>query len=175
MNDLTPKGTQLPAIAMKPTQPKMAAPQPPSHRPPACGQGAPPAKGASPVHSGEVAHHALEAHLVRLRAGRRRTERLLEVLCPGHTAADASVSVAWEKLFDVLCDMPPGEPAELNTLAGIIQKLSGAYNQIKGLEIKLRELEQKEAELAAKGQPTGKNITIDPEVLAGIEQQLGLL
>lgn len=114
--------------------------------------------------------------LEKLQASRRRTEVLLEAVCPGHNAADASVAVAWEKIFEHLCDNQTFETSELNTIAGVIQKLSGAYNQIKSLEIKLREQELKESERDEKkrGSILSKT-TIDPELITHIESQIKML
>ncbi|WOO41173.1 hypothetical protein [Rubellicoccus peritrichatus] len=114
--------------------------------------------------------------LDRQQAARRRTEVMLEAICPGHNAADASVAIAWEKIFDHLCDNPSFETSELNTVAGIIQKLSGAYNQIKSLELKLREQELKEVEHEEKQNgPTLRKTTIDSDLITHIEAQIGML
>ncbi len=117
---------------------------------------------------------AAQAHVERIRAARRRTEQLLEAAFPGYTAVDASVSVAWEKVFDYLCDNPNLDEPELTKISGVIQKLSGAFNQIKGLELKLREEERRQAERDAHSRPP-EDRALAPETLARIERELNLL
>lgn len=135
----------------------------------------------SPVHPGEGSlavpaelAEPLLRHVDHIRAARRRTEQLLEATCPGYTAVDASVTVAWEKVFDYLCDNPNLDEPELTKISGIIQRLSGAFNQIKGLELKLREEERRQAERDAENEPRADR-ALAPETLARIERELKLL
>lgn len=126
---------------------------------------------------------AFNDHLERLRGARRRAEAVLELACPGYSAAEASLGLAWEALFELFCEETrPGLP-ELNTLSAVIHKLVGAFTQLKTLEVKIRDAEMKEAEFQAKRRQLEQTIAsattkpegISPETLREIERRLQLL
>lgn len=79
------------------------------------------------------------AHLKKLNAARRRTAETIEKYSLEGRMAEAAVSVAWELLFDFFAkNASKGlELSELNTLAGVIQKL--ASGEIKSLSTKATE------------------------------------
>ncbi|MEM8549254.1 MAG: hypothetical protein AAGF10_00540 [Verrucomicrobiota bacterium] len=119
-------------------------------------------------------------HLALLKASRRRSAALLEAACPGHNAAEASVAVAWEFVFDLLVEREGQELAELNTLSSIIQKLMASFTQIRNLELKVREQEMKEEDRAEKkrrllGELQESDRGLRPETLRTIEERLKLL
>ncbi|MEM9227287.1 MAG: hypothetical protein AAGA45_04910 [Verrucomicrobiota bacterium] len=119
-------------------------------------------------------------HLEVLKSSRRRSAALLEAACPGHNAAEASVAVAWEFVFDLLVEREGQELAELNTLSSIIHKLMSAFTQIRNLELKVREQEMKEEDRAEKkrsllGELKETEQGLRPETLKTIEERLNLL
>lgn len=66
------------------------------------------------------------AHLKKLNAARRRTAEIIERHTKNGEMAEAALAVAWELLFDYFAKNAADglDLAELNTLAGVIQKLS---------------------------------------------------
>lgn len=103
------------------------------------------------------------AHLKKLNAARRRTAETIEKYSLEGRMAEAAVSVAWELLFDFFAkNAAKGlELSELNTLAGVIQKL--ASGEIKSLSTKAAE--------QAKSPESG----LSEEGVRRIEQMLKLL
>ncbi len=103
------------------------------------------------------------AHLKKLNAARRRTAETIEKYSQEGRMAEAAVSVAWELLFDFFAkNASKGlELSELNTLAGVIQKL--ASGEIKSLSTKAAE--------QAKSPESG----LSEEGVRRIEQMLKLL
>ncbi|WP_309383787.1 hypothetical protein [Cerasicoccus frondis] len=124
----------------------------------------------------------MNTHQTQLRDARRKIEDILETACPGHNMAEASLAVAWESLFRLMCEDSCLELSELNTVSAVIHKLVGAFTQLKSLEIKVRDADMKQTEFDLKRaqlenafrlatQPNG----LTPESLREIEQKLNLL
>lgn len=130
-----------------------------------------PSSGSTPA--------VFDGHLDKLRNARRRTERMLETLCPGHNAADASLELAWELIFDLICDQEANDLSGANTLASVIQKLMSAFSQIKNLELKVadqlarEEKQKREAMEELKQANPERGLT--EETLREIERKLNLL
>lgn len=125
---------------------------------------------------------AFASHLESLRRARRRAETVLEIACPGHNAAEASLGLAWETLFEHFCERESPTLTELNTLSAIIHKLVGAFTQLKSLEVKVREAEMKAAEFETRRReldaalaPARRPEGLSPETLREIESRLRLL
>lgn len=132
-----------------------------------------------------VKDSAFNMHLDRIRTAKRRADSYLEVWNPGHSAAEAALAVSWEALFDRLCTEPSGELSlsDLNTLSGVIQKLTGSQNQIKTLELKVREQQIKEEEYHERKEELKRKLRqakekkqgLTEEALKEIEKELSLL
>jgi hypothetical protein len=65
-----------------------------------------------------------QQHLKRISLAKKRAEEILSVWSPSDDATIASVAFAWERIFDTLCNSDDISVADLNTIAGVIQKLS---------------------------------------------------
>ncbi|MDR2436182.1 MAG: hypothetical protein LBD33_02640 [Puniceicoccales bacterium] len=65
-----------------------------------------------------------QQHLKRISLAKKRAEEILNIWSPAEDAAIASVAFAWERIFDMLCSSDNISIADLNTITGVIQKLS---------------------------------------------------
>ncbi|MDR1255775.1 MAG: hypothetical protein LBJ94_02530 [Puniceicoccales bacterium] len=65
-----------------------------------------------------------QQHLKRIALAKRRAEEILNVWSPAEDATIASVAFAWERIFDTLCNDDDISIADLNTITGVMQKLS---------------------------------------------------
>ncbi|GHC06975.1 hypothetical protein [Cerasicoccus arenae] len=126
--------------------------------------------------------NSFSKHIDQVIAQRRHTEQILEVSCPGHNTAEASVSKAWKSLYGLLAENAHPDITELNTLSAIIHKLTGAFTQLKALELKIREADLKQAEFDARRQQLEATIHdatrttgLTPETIQEIERRLKLL
>lgn len=92
-------------------------------------------------------------HLKKLALARRKTAEVLEKCSKEGRLAEAAVSVAWELLFDLFAlKAAKGlELSELNTLAGIIQKLAAGEGAAKSLSQKLPDAQNKTCGLSEDG------------------------
>ncbi len=72
-----------------------------------------------------------QKHLERIKLARERAEEVLNIWSPSEETSIASLAFAWERLFDTLCNDDEISVSDLNTITGVIQKLSAAYNSIK--------------------------------------------
>lgn len=98
-------------------------------------------------------------HLERIRRAKREADAIAGGGFPD--AAQASLAIAWELVFDHLCGVSELTLAELNTLSGVIHKLSSSKIQLCAPE---------EADKARSG--VGE---ICEESIRKIEEKLGLL
>lgn len=126
-------------------------------------------------------------HLDGIRRSKRNADSVLETLSPGHNAAEASIALAWELVFDHFCTTPQGEHtlSDLNTISAIIHKLITSNTQIKTLEHKIQDQQYKLEERQRAAQALKDQIEkerrsseaggLTPETLARIEAQLNLL
>lgn len=79
--------------------------------------------------------HALKAH----------TNQLLEIMNPGHHQVEANLNLLAERIFKYLSENQSiSDLKELKSISDLIQKHTAAYNKIKTLEIKTRQLLLKE-------------------------------
>lgn len=92
---------------------------------------------------------------------------------------EMNLNLAWEALFDHFLNVDTKSNLScLNTLAGITQKLTASYNQMKSLDIKTRELALKEEGLRDKTElspVTSQRKGLTEETLSLIEKQLNLI
>lgn len=93
------------------------------------------------------------AHLKKLTLARRQTADVLEKYSNQGRLAEAAVSVAWELLFDYFTkNASKGlELSELNTLAGVIQKLASGEGTAKTISQKLGDSKNQDSGLSEDG------------------------
>lgn len=72
-----------------------------------------------------------QQHLNRIKLAKKRSAEILNVWSPSEDATAASLAFAWERIFDTLCTNEDISISDLNTITGVIQKLSATYNNIK--------------------------------------------
>jgi hypothetical protein len=65
-----------------------------------------------------------QQHLKRISLAKKRAEEILKIWSPGEEATIASVAFAWERIFDTLCNDDDISVTDLNTITGVMQKLS---------------------------------------------------
>ncbi|MDR2721082.1 MAG: hypothetical protein LBB15_02225 [Puniceicoccales bacterium] len=65
-----------------------------------------------------------QQHLRRISLAKKRAEEILNTWSPAEDATVASVAFAWERIFDTLCSGDDISIADLNTITGVMQKLS---------------------------------------------------
>jgi hypothetical protein len=65
-----------------------------------------------------------QQHLKRIFLAKKRAEEILKVWSPAEDATAASLAFAWEHIFDALCNSGDVSMADLNTITGVMQKLS---------------------------------------------------
>lgn len=97
---------------------------------------------------------------------------------PDYHKAEATIALSWKALFSHfhLNDAP--NLSNLNTIAAIIYKLSSAHTQYASLKLKSKELSMKEYSHKLKNNPLPPQntpVSLSPEILSQIEQQLKLL
>ncbi len=100
------------------------------------------------------------SHLERIREAKSAADKAVP---DSLAAAKASLSIAWEAVFDYCCG--EGRDASLSglsSLAGIIHKLVASNIQLKNLESK---------SASSGGEPKG----LDEDTISEIEEKLGLL
>ncbi len=107
-------------------------------------------------------------HLEKIRGAKTDADRVIEKISPAHATAQAVLKSAWEALFDFFCQSASDEVslADLNTLSGVIYKLSASNAQMKNLELK-------HAKSDSENEGGGGEIT--PELISKIEEKLRLL
>jgi len=123
---------------------------------------------------------AFTAHLDSLREGRRNTEKVVAILCPGQENAGNSLTKTWEAVFDYLAKHKKKIPLDdLNTLATAVFKLSQSTQQITDLEHKVLEFEDRRAQLRAAAERARQTVRdqpgLPPDIRAQIEHDLNLL
>jgi hypothetical protein len=119
-------------------------------------------------------------HLARIRSAKERTSEIFSSLSPSTETAMASLSRAWEMLFDSICGSHDGTLGELKDISAVIQKLSTSHRKIQEIEMERlerltaadldgerRRLED-EREKFARGR-------LPDEILKTVEEQLRLL
>jgi len=107
-------------------------------------------------------------YLERLQSARIRTQSIRQCWTPSSETVQASLACAWELFFELLRQQEGLSLADLNTLSGIIQKLSACHSQLSALEAK------KSEELPGDGMADAAR-QLSPEMLEALERQLQLL
>lgn len=72
-----------------------------------------------------------QEHIRRIKLARKRAAEILSIWSPSEDATIASLACAWERLFDTLCNDDEISISDLNTITGVIQKLSAIHDTIK--------------------------------------------
>jgi len=123
-------------------------------------------------------------HLSHLKKSKNEADKVLETLSPGHNAAEASIAICWELVFDHFCNdqAQTYSISDLNTLSAVIHKLITSNTQIKTLEHKIQDqhhkLEERDRvkeELRKQLEQNSGERGLSAETLALIEEQLRLL
>lgn len=100
-----------------------------------------------------------------------------KTISPGYHEAETTITLTWDALFSYFCLNNNLNLSKLNTIAGIIYKLSAAHCQFSSLQLKSKELSIKEYNHKSKHAllPKKSPKSLSPEILLQIEQQLQLL
>jgi hypothetical protein len=123
---------------------------------------------------------SFEEHLESLRTARREAEDVMAIHCPGLKHVEQVSAAVWDRLFDLFQKrQAKANLDQLNTVAGIIFKLTQSTQQLKGLERKTREFEEKWQELRRKAEriyEAARQVPgLSPDLRAEIERELSLL
>ncbi len=73
-------------------------------------------------------------HLDRIKLSSARASEILSMWSSVEETTMASVALAWEHLFDTLCNDDDISLADLSTITGVIQKLSATSNSVKQIK-----------------------------------------
>lgn len=88
---------------------------------------------------------SLQKELEYARAIRNETDQMLSITNPGQHIVQANLILLGERIFQFLSDNQSIQDlSELKIVSDLVQKHTAAYNRIKRLEIKIRELAIKE-------------------------------
>jgi uncharacterized protein YhaN len=79
---------------------------------------------------------SFENHIAKIKFARARTEEIFAEFEMPTEAAMASLSRAWEMLFDSICANGDGSIGELKDIASVIQRLSSSSQKIQEIELK---------------------------------------
>lgn len=96
---------------------------------------------------------SLQKELECARAIKAHTDQILEIMNPGHHLSGKNLTVIAERIFEYLSNnKSTADFKELKALSNLILKHTAAYNKIKSLEIKIRQLILKETRFQFKPQ-----------------------
>ena len=111
------------------------------------------------------ANKEFSSHLKTIRKAKERTKSFTKIWKSSYKAAESTLKIVWEQVFDYLCANPSASIEDLTKIAGIIHKLTACFSQIKTLEQK--------SEDASKQDTSSESLS--PDVLKQIEHELNLL
>ena len=77
----------------------------------------------------------LQAHIRRIKKAKKAAGAVFDGV--KMDAAQASIEILWEAIFDYLCKALPDSPAEMASLAAVIQRLAASRLQLANLASKL--------------------------------------
>ena len=100
-----------------------------------------------------------QQHLKRIELAKTRAGEILNVWSPDDDITVASLAFAWERIFDTLCSSDEISISDLNTITGVIQKLSAIYGSVK----------------QDKPVADTKSAALQKEIIRQAEEQLSLL
>ncbi|OHE74324.1 MAG: hypothetical protein A2007_04485 [Verrucomicrobia bacterium GWC2_42_7] len=104
--------------------------------------------------------------LEQMQHAKVETDRIMEIWNPGHSAAEAALTAAWEGLFDYLKLHPLTELFDLGAISAIIHKLTSSHTRLKSIELRARESLAKIPPLPP---------STEEDSLSSLEQKLNLL
>ncbi|MDR0742311.1 MAG: hypothetical protein LBE98_02505 [Puniceicoccales bacterium] len=119
-------------------------------------------------------------HLAQIKFAKTRTSEILTGSELPTEAAMASLSRAWEMLFDSICGNTDGSVGELKDISCVIQKLSASHQKIQDIEFK-KIAKLKSADLneeRQKLQTMRENLQrgrLPSDIVKTVEEQLQLL
>jgi hypothetical protein len=108
-------------------------------------------------------------YLDRMQMAQTHSQNILRQWSPSCETIQASLACAWEIFFDTLQHQEEISLTDLNTISGIIQKLSSCHSQISTLESKNRHESNGDETFAM------PETQLSQEIIEMIEQQLQLL
>ncbi|MDR2778730.1 MAG: hypothetical protein LBB16_00365 [Puniceicoccales bacterium] len=119
-------------------------------------------------------------HLAQIRFAKARTSAIFANFDLPTETAMASLSRAWEMLFDSICGSDEGSIGELKDISCVIQKLSVSHQKIQDIEFKkiaqLRAAdlgeEKKEIQTMRENLQNGR---LPSDIVKTVEEQLQLL
>ncbi|MDR1457887.1 MAG: hypothetical protein LBI47_03505 [Puniceicoccales bacterium] len=119
-------------------------------------------------------------HLAQIKFAKARTSEILaDFELPTETAM-ASLSRAWEMLFDSICGSNEGSVGELKDISCVIQKLSASHQKIQDIEfkkiarLKSDDLNEERQKLQAMRENLQKG-RLPSDIVKTVEEQLQLL
>ncbi|MDR2737488.1 MAG: hypothetical protein LBB18_00915 [Puniceicoccales bacterium] len=119
-------------------------------------------------------------HLARIKFAKARASEIFSNFGLPTETAMASLSRAWEMLFDSICGDRDGSIGELKDISSVIQKLSASHRKIQEIELKQIEkakyddLDEQREKLRAACESL-ENGKLPAEILKTVEEQLQLL
>jgi hypothetical protein len=119
-------------------------------------------------------------HIAQIKFAREKASEIFANFALPVETAVASLSRAWEMLFDSVCGCVDGSIGELKDISSVIQKLSASSQKIQDMErkqmekMKLADLDEEKRKLQAEraSMQCGK---LPNDVLKTVEEQLQLL
>ncbi|MDR1528136.1 MAG: hypothetical protein LBS22_00925 [Puniceicoccales bacterium] len=119
-------------------------------------------------------------HLAQIKFAKVRTSEILTGFELPTETAMASLSRAWEMLFDSICGSDEGSVGELKDISCVIQKLSASHQKIQDIEFK-KIAQLKSADLSEERQKLQimrENLQrgkLPNDIVKTVEEQLQLL
>ncbi|MDR1414082.1 MAG: hypothetical protein LBI56_04070 [Puniceicoccales bacterium] len=124
--------------------------------------------------------NSFRAHLAQTKFAKERTSEIFANFEFPMEAAMASLSCAWEMLFDSICTSNDGSIGELKDISSVIQKLSTSSQKIQQMEyrqiekLKCLSLDEEKQKLQATRENL-QNARLPKDILKTVEEQLQLL
>jgi hypothetical protein len=119
-------------------------------------------------------------HIAQIKFAKKRTSEIFAKFDIPTKAAMASLSCAWEMLFDSICSNDDQKLGELKNISSVIQMLSTSHKKIQEIEfrkiekIRSAELDSEREKLVAAREDLRKK-KLPSEMVKTVEEQLQLL
>ena len=85
----------------------------------------------------------MQSHIKRIKQAKKATENIFDAI--KIDAAQASVEILWEFVFDYLCSVKSIDSSEMGTLSSIIQRLASSRVQLANFALKSSNTSQRES------------------------------
>lgn len=82
----------------------------------------------APSGESEKSRRALRGHIARIKRAKQAAAEIFDGI--KMDAAQASIEILWEAIFDRLCKNLPDTPAEIASLAAVMQRLAASRAQL---------------------------------------------